>query len=118
MNRPLPLSAATMRAAKLDPESPRQWARWTLASKDGAGVIYRGVLTDDGVVLLTGGGFRAPVHCQYDVLTILRTIALDIARRHPDLNLDADELARDAMATVGARMRAQRAWSVSELEVV
>ena len=107
-----------MRAAKLDPESPRQWARGTLASLDGAGVVYRGRLTNDGVVVLTGGSYTQPCHCEYDVLAILRTICLDIARRHPDLNLDADELARDAMASVGARMRSQRSWDVNEMEVV
>ena len=118
MNRPLPMSASTLRAAKLDPESPRQWARWTLASLDGAGVVYRGRLTNDGVVVLTGGSYTQPCHCEYDVLAILRTICLDVARRHPDLNLDADELARDAVATVGQRLRRERAWTVSELEVV
>jgi len=112
------MSASTLRAAKLDPESPRQWARWTLASLDGAGVVYRGRLTSDGVVVLTGGSYTQPCHCEYDVLAILRTIALDISRRHPDLHLDADELARDAVATVGQRMREQRSWDVNELEVV
>ena len=112
------MSATSMRAAKLDPESPRQWARWTLASLDGAGVVYRGRLTNDGVVVLTGGSYTQPCHCEFDVLAILRTICLDVAKRHPDMNLDANELARDAVATVGQRMRRERAWTVSELEVV
>ena len=32
--------------------------------------------------------------------------------------VDADELARDAVATVGQRMRRERAWDVNEMEVV
>lgn len=107
-----------MRAAKLDPESPRQWARWTLASLDGAGVVYRGRLTNDGVVVLTGGGFTAPHHFDFDVALILSSIALDIAKRHPALLIDADEIVRTVPAHVVQWLRSQRAWSIDERELV
>ena len=116
--RPEPMTGGTMRAAKLDPETPRQWAAHTLASSDGVFVTYRGVLTDDGVVLVTGGGFKAPSHFEYDTTLILASIALDIVRRRPELRLDADELVRTCPAHIVTRLLSSRAWSIDEREMV
>ena len=116
--RPMPMRAATMAAAKLDPETPRQWAAHTLASLDDAGVVYRGRLTDEGLVLVTGGGFAVPRVFEFDPTLILASIALDIVRRRQALRLDADELVRTIPAHVVHRLRSQRAWSIDEREVV